>query len=68
MSFWLKYRFELDGKDVESLRPGIVFKKLSHNTLLVITLTTQIYDLKGNLKNGSWYSTSFIYGSEGGYA
>jgi len=50
--------FELDGKNTESLRPAIVFKKLSKNTLLIIPLTS-------SLKNGSWYSPSFVKGREG---
>jgi mRNA interferase MazF len=50
--------FELDGKNLESLRPSIVFKKLSSNTLLIIPLTS-------SLKNGSWYSPSRVKGIEG---
>jgi mRNA-degrading endonuclease toxin of MazEF toxin-antitoxin module len=50
--------FELDGKKTELLRPAIVFKKLSKDTLLIIPLTK-------TLKNGSWYSPSFIQNKEG---
>lgn len=50
--------FEIDGKKEESLRPIIVFKKLSSETFLAIPLSTKI-------KNGSWYSPSFIHKKEG---
>ncbi len=52
--------FELDGKSIESLRPVIVFKKLSHETLLVVPLSS-------HQKNGSWYSPSFVKKREGRY-
>ena len=52
--------FELDGKQKEHLRPIIVFKKLSKNTLLVIPLSS-------HQKNGTWYSPSFIKNREGRY-
>lgn len=50
--------FEIDGKKQESLRPAIVFKKLSKFTLLVIPLTSK-------LKNGTWYSPSKVKNREG---
>jgi mRNA interferase MazF len=50
--------FELDGKTREGLRPGIVFKKLSGNTLLLIPLTSK-------LKDGTWYSPSYVKQREG---
>jgi mRNA-degrading endonuclease toxin of MazEF toxin-antitoxin module len=53
-------RFEIDGKSVESLRPIVVFKKLSKNTMMIIPLTT-------SLKSGTWYSQSNIKGVEGRY-
>jgi mRNA interferase MazF len=52
--------FEIDGKNKDALRPAIVFKKLSGNTLLIIPLTS-------SLKNGSWYSPSFVKNQEGRY-
>ena len=52
--------YELDGKNTEYLRPVIVFKKLSKNTLLGIPLTS-------NQKVGSWYSPSLINNLKGNY-
>lgn len=52
--------YELDGKNIEYLRPIIVFKKLSKNTLLGIPLTS-------NQKVGSWYSPSSINNLKGNY-
>lgn len=52
--------FELDGKQKELLRPIIVLKKLSKNTLIAIPLSS-------HTKNGSWYSPSFVKNQEGRY-
>lgn len=61
MCYWgVNVGFELDGKNEEALRPIIVFKKLSHETCLAIPLST-------GMKEGSWYSPSFIQGTEGRY-
>ncbi len=52
--------FEIDGKNIEQLRPIIVIKKLSQNTLLIIPLSS-------HQKNGTWYSLSFVKEQEGRY-
>lgn len=52
--------FEIDGKKEEALRPIIVFKKLSKDTLLAIPLSS-------HKKDGTWYSKSIIKGREGRY-
>ncbi|MEI6728464.1 MAG: type II toxin-antitoxin system PemK/MazF family toxin [bacterium] len=52
--------FEIDGKNQEKLRPCIVYKKLSHQTALIIPLTS-------TLKNTNWYSKSFIKKQKGSY-
>jgi hypothetical protein len=59
-SFGANIGFELDGKQIDLLRPVIVFKKLSKNTLLAIPLSS-------HQKNGSWYSPSFVKNREGRY-
>jgi len=58
--FGVNIGFEIDGKKSDTLRPAIVFKKLSKNTLLIIPLTKTV-------KNGSWYSPSFVQNKEGSY-
>ncbi|MEI7510886.1 MAG: type II toxin-antitoxin system PemK/MazF family toxin [Candidatus Peregrinibacteria bacterium] len=52
--------FELDGKKAEALRPIVVFKKISKDTLLAIPLSS-------HKKNGTWYSKSIIKEREGRY-
>lgn len=54
----LNIGFEIDGKKHEHLRPVVIFKKLSNQTALVIPLTSK-------LKDGSWYSPSFVNNQEG---
>jgi len=51
--------FELDGKE-EFLRPCLVIKKLSNETLYVIPLTSK-------KKNGTWYFPSNVGETEGRY-
>jgi PemK-like, MazF-like toxin of type II toxin-antitoxin system len=52
--------FEQDGKGSSFLRPVLILKKLTSNNFIGIPLST-------SLKNGSWYSKSFIKGKEGRY-
>jgi mRNA-degrading endonuclease toxin of MazEF toxin-antitoxin module len=52
--------FEIDGKKAQLLRPCIVYKKLSHQTALVIPLTHTV-------KNGNWYSPSNVKNEAGSY-
>jgi len=52
--------FEIDGKNQEKLRPCLIYKKLSHQTALIIPLTS-------TLKDSSWYSKSFVKNQEGRY-
>ena len=52
--------FEIDGKKSQLLRPCLVYKKLSHQTALVIPVTHTV-------KNGSWYSPSSVKNEAGSY-
>lgn len=58
--FGVNIGFEIDGKNEQALRPCIVFKKLSHQTALVIPLTHTI-------KTGTWYSPSRVKKQAGSY-
>lgn len=51
--------FEIDGKK-DCLRPCLIIKKLSNETLYALPLTSKI-------KNGSWYYPSFMNQKEGRY-
>lgn len=56
VSFGQNIGSEVYGKGKDFLRPGIIFKKLSKYTFLVIPISSQI-------KEGSWY-TKFIFNSK----
>ena len=52
--------FEIDGKKSESLRPVLIFKKLSSETGLIIPLAS-------HQKDGSWYWPSLVKRRVGRY-
>ena len=49
--------YEIDGKTTEYTRPVLILKKISHQTAMVLPLTTK-------LKNGSWYVPTVIAGKQ----